>query len=103
MLIETFVLTAFQQNTRVVACAETRRAICIDPGEGSKDLNAFIRDNHLELQAITLTHGHLDHVGGTSDLSAAFSEAEIILHDGDERLYHKLPQQPLFFGMQPDQ
>ena len=103
MIIETFVLTAFQQNTRVVACEETRKAICIDPGEGSGEINAFIRDNELELQAITLTHGHLDHVGGTNALSAAFPEAEIILHSGDESLYYKLPQQPLFFGLQPEQ
>jgi hydroxyacylglutathione hydrolase len=103
MLIETFVLTAFQQNTRVVACEETRRAICIDPGEGSDELVEFISGNDLELQAITLTHGHLDHVGGTSALAEAFPGAEIILHKGDESLYYGLPQQPLFMGIQPEQ
>ncbi len=35
MIIETFILTPFQQNTRIVACEETREAICIDPGEKS--------------------------------------------------------------------
>jgi hydroxyacylglutathione hydrolase len=103
MLIEKFVLTAFQQNTRVVACEQTRRAICIDPGEASGELESFIRDNGLVLQAITLTHGHLDHVGGTTALAAAFPDAEIILHKGDESLYYGLPQQPLFFGMAPEQ
>ncbi len=103
MLIEKFVLTAFQQNTRVVACEETRKAICIDPGEKSDDLVNFINANDLELQAITLTHGHLDHVGGTADLAAAFPGAEIILHEGDEDLYYGLPQQPLFMGIQPGQ
>lgn len=103
MLIETFVLTAFQQNTRVVACEQTRRAICIDPGEKSNELEDFIKENDLELQAITLTHGHLDHVGGTTDLSRAFPDAEIILHKGDESLYYGLPQQPLFMGIQPAQ
>ncbi len=103
MLIQTFVLTAFQQNTRIVACERTRRSICIDPGEGSDELVSFIRDNDLELQAITLTHGHLDHIGGTGDLSAAFPTAEIILHAGDESLYYGLPRQPLFLGIQPQQ
>ena len=86
MIIEQFILTAFQQNTRVVACPETRKAICIDPGEESAELVGFIKENGLELQAITLTHGHLDHVGGTAALSRDFPDADIILHKGDEDL-----------------
>lgn len=103
MLVETFPLTPFQQNTRIVACERTHRAICIDPGESSDDLVAYLNDNDLELQAITLTHGHLDHVGGTTALSKAFPEAEIILHKDDEDLYYGLPQQPLHMGIQPHQ
>jgi hydroxyacylglutathione hydrolase len=103
MIVERFVLTPFQQNTRLVACEETLRAICIDPGEESEDLAGFIRQNEFDLQAIALTHGHLDHVGGTAFLSRQFPEAEIILHKDDEDLYYGLPQQPLFFGMEPHQ
>lgn len=103
MLVETFPLTAFQQNTRIVACEATRRAICIDPGEGSDELVAFLNDNDLELQAITLTHGHLDHVGGTSALAKAFPDAEVLLHKDDEDLYYGLPRQPLAMGIQPHQ
>lgn len=99
MIIETFVLTPFQQNTRVVACPDTRRAICIDPGEGSAAIVEYINENGFELQAIALTHGHLDHVGGTSDLHKSFPQAEILLHKDDEDLYYGLPEQPLFFGI----
>ncbi|MBK7391711.1 MAG: MBL fold metallo-hydrolase [Chloracidobacterium sp.] len=103
MIIETFVQTAFQQNTRVVACEQTRKAICIDPGEPSDAVVAFINDNDLELQGIILTHGHLDHVGGTLALSMAFPDAEILIHKDEEPLYYSLPQQPLLMGMQPHQ
>lgn len=103
MLIKTFVLTPFQQNTRVVACEETRKAICIDPGERSDELVDFIKDNDLELQAICLTHGHLDHIGGTTDLHKSFPNAEILLHEGDEDYYYGLPQQPLMMGIPPNQ
>jgi hydroxyacylglutathione hydrolase len=99
MIIETFVLTPFQQNTRVVACPDTRKAICIDPGEGSAAIVDYIKENGYELQAITLTHGHLDHVGGTTDLSRSFPQAEILLHKDDEDLYYGLPEQPLHFGI----
>jgi len=103
MRVETFILTAFQQNTRVVSCNKTRRAICIDPGEGSDELVSYVKNNDLELQAITLTHGHLDHVGGTAALSKVFPDAEIVLHKDDEDLYYALPKQPLFMGVQPHQ
>lgn len=103
MIVQRFVLTAFQQNTRVIACDKTRRAICIDPGEESQDLVDFINGEGLELQAITLTHGHLDHVGGTAALHRSFPEAEILLHKDDEDLYYGLPKQPLFMGVQPHQ
>ena len=103
MLIQTFVLTPFQQNTRVVACELTRKAICIDPGERSDELVAYINDNHFDLQAIAITHGHLDHIGGTSDLAKHFPDAEILIHKDDEDLYYGLPQQPLMMGIPQSQ
>lgn len=103
MNIKIFVLTAFQQNTRVVSCETTRKAICIDPGEPSQELYDYIRDNDLDLQAMILTHGHLDHIGGTAALKAEFPDAEILLHEEEMYLYEVLPQQPLFMGIQPHQ
>lgn len=103
MIIEKFTITAFQQNTRVVICENTNKAICIDPGERSEEIVEFINENNYELQAITLTHAHLDHVGGTLDLHKAFPDAEIILHKDDEDLYYNLPMQPLAMGMSPNQ
>ncbi len=103
MIIETFTITAFQQNTRIVACEETGKAICIDPGERSDKIVSFLHENNFQLQAITLTHGHLDHVGGTLALHKSFPDAEIILHQDDEDLYYGLPQQPLFMGLSPHQ
>jgi glyoxylase-like metal-dependent hydrolase (beta-lactamase superfamily II) len=99
MIIETFVMTPFQQNTRVVACEETLDAICIDPGERSAALVDYLNKNEYRLQAIALTHGHLDHIGGTADLYREFPEAEILLHKDDEDFYYGLPEQPLKFGI----
>ena len=38
MIIKTFITTPFQQNTRVVACPDARRAICIDPGDSAETI-----------------------------------------------------------------
>jgi len=103
MKIETFVLTLFQQNTRVIVCESTATAICIDPGCEAPEIAAFIRENGYLLQAITLTHGHLDHVGGTKYLHDQFPDVEIILHKDDEDLYYGRPQQPLLMGMSQPQ
>lgn len=99
MIIETFILSPFQQNTRVVACPQTRTAICIDPGESSPEIVNFLRGNDYKLQAIALTHAHLDHIGGVSALRESFPQADILLHADDEDLYYALPEQPLFMGV----
>jgi glyoxylase-like metal-dependent hydrolase (beta-lactamase superfamily II) len=75
----------------------------VDPGEQSESLVRFIQSNGYSLQAIALTHGHLDHVGGTLALKNSFPDAEVILHRDDEPLYYGLPQQPVMMGLPPEQ
>jgi len=99
MIIKTFTITPFQQNTRVLVCEETGTAICIDPGEPCDDISNFLNEGGCSLQAIALTHAHLDHVGGTLALSESFPEAEIIIHKDDEEMYRNLPLQPLMLGV----
>ena len=99
MIIEELTLTPFQQHTRVVGCGETRRAICIDPGEDSEQVVEALGRHGLELQAIALTHAHMDHVGGVAALKRKRPEAEIILHADDEPLYTGLPEQPRWIGI----
>lgn len=103
MIIEQFVQTPFQQNTRIVACENTRKAICIDPGEASPEVVEFVKTKGLELSAICLTHGHLDHIGGTRFMKDNFPDAEIFLHKDEEPLYYSLKQQPLAMGIPPYQ
>jgi hydroxyacylglutathione hydrolase len=99
MIIETITVTAFQQQTRVVGCPQTRRAVCIDPGEDAAEIDAAIERHGLELQAIALTHAHMDHVGGVAALKRRRPAAEVILHRADEPLYYGLPAQPAWLGV----
>jgi hydroxyacylglutathione hydrolase len=99
MIVEEIVVTAFQQISRVVGCEKTRRAICIDPGDDAERIVSALDRHGLALQAIALTHAHMDHVGGVAALKKLKPGAEIILHARDEPLYYGLPEQPAFLGI----
>jgi glyoxylase-like metal-dependent hydrolase (beta-lactamase superfamily II) len=99
MIVEEIVVTAFQQIARVVGCERTRRAVVIDPGDDAGRIVAALDRHELQLQAIALTHAHLDHVGGVAALKRLKPAAEIILHERDEPLYYGLPEQPALLGV----
>jgi hydroxyacylglutathione hydrolase len=99
MIIEEITVTPFQQHTRVVGCEETGRAICLDPGDEAERVVAALEQHELELQAIALTHAHMDHIGGVAALKKLRPAARIIIHPADEPLYEGLPQQPSWLGI----
>jgi glyoxylase-like metal-dependent hydrolase (beta-lactamase superfamily II) len=99
MIIEELTVTAFQQHTRIVACDRTKQAICIDPGAEAGRIVETIERLGLNLQAIALTHAHLDHVGGVAALKTLKPEAKINLHQADEFMYRGLPEQPAMLGI----
>ena len=64
-------VTPLQQNCTIVWCAKTRKAAVIDPGGEVQRLLAILADQKLTLEKIWVTHGHMDHAGGTAALKAA--------------------------------
>ena len=61
-------VTPLQQNCTIVWCAKTRKAAIIDPGGEIPRLMAALKQYDLTLEKIWITHGHLDHAGGTAAL-----------------------------------
>src|SRR5436190_219391 len=99
MIIEQITVTACQQHTRILGCEETRQAICIDPGDDSRSIVDRIDELNLNLQAIAITHAHLDHVGGVAALKRLKPEAKVTIHPEDEFIYKALPEQPAWIGI----
>ena len=64
-------VTPLQQNCTIVWCAKTRKAAAIDPGGEVPRLLEALKQHDLTLEKIWITHGHLDHAGGTAALQAA--------------------------------
>ncbi|OYU27840.1 MAG: hypothetical protein CFE41_08845 [Burkholderiales bacterium PBB2] len=77
-------VTAFQQNCSLVWCDETLEAAVIDPGGDLARIRAVVQQQGLTLQAIWLTHAHIDHAGGTGQLSRELQLPIIGPHPGDQ-------------------
>lgn len=103
MIIEEITVTAFQQHTRILGCEKTKKAICIDPGDDSETIVAAIDKHSFELQAIGVTHAHLDHIGGVASLKKLKPGADIMLHKADEFIYTALPEQAAWIGIPRNQ
>ena len=62
-------VTPFQQNCSLVWCTETMKGVVIDPGGDIDQVVAAIEKYGVTLERILITHAHLDHAGGASDLA----------------------------------
>ena len=49
---------------------EPAPAVVIDPGDEAPRISATLRELNLRLDAIFLTHSHIDHIAGVADLAA---------------------------------
>lgn len=99
MEISTFTGAGFGQNAYLAICEETRSCVAIDPGRGVDELVRAVESEDLTLEAIFLTHAHLDHVEGVSTVREHFPEVPIWLHPDDLGLYHGVQRQAAMFGL----
>ena len=94
-------VTPFQQNCSIVWCDQTMEAALIDPGGDLPRLRQAIERLGVQLKALWLTHGHLDHVGGTGTLARETGLPIIGPHPADQFWLDALPQQAAMFGFPP--
>ncbi len=65
-------VTPFQQNCTLFWDPETMKGAVVDPGGDLDRIVENIEKNNVELEKILITHGHMDHAGGTLDLAERF-------------------------------
>jgi hydroxyacylglutathione hydrolase len=97
--VRSFTGGAFAENTYLVWCARTHAGILVDPGAAAPQAVAAAAAAGVRVEAIVLTHAHLDHVEGIPDAREA-TGAPVLLHADDRRLYEGAPVQAQWFGMQ---
>ena len=100
--VECAVVGPIQCNCYILSESNSGRAFLIDPGAESPELISFLQKKKLDLQAILITHAHIDHVGGVESIYAQFA-APVYYHAGDKFLYEDLAMQAQLFGVTPKQ
>ncbi len=91
-------VTSLQQNCSLIWCEQTQDAALIDPGGDVELLLKAVDDNNVNLKAIYLTHGHLDHIGAADELRKKRHLPVIGPHKEDEFLFSAIPEQCEIFG-----
>lgn len=94
-------VTPFDQNCSIVWCDETMEGAIIDPGGDLPLLQREVDRLGVKLQAIWLTHPHIDHAGGTAQLARANHLPIIGPHEADQYWIEGLPKQGAMFGFPP--
>lgn len=92
-------VTPFQQNCTILFDDETMHGVVVDPGGDVAQILAAIKDNGITVEAIWITHGHIDHAGGAEELKQALGVEIIGSHEADAPLLSGIEKQAETYGL----
>ena len=92
-------VTPFEQNASILYCSETKKCAIVDPGGDIEILLNIAKDNELVPEKILLTHGHIDHAGGATEIAKILRVKIHGPHEDDKFLLDSLEEQGKMFGL----
>ncbi len=92
-------VTEYQQNCAIVYDDETKSAVVVDPGGDVDRIAARVDELGVTVEAVWLTHGHLDHAGGAMEAKSRFNVDIIGPHQSDKMLLDNIEQVAHGYGM----
>lgn len=92
-------VTPFQQNCSVIWCTDTRKAAVVDPGGDIDRILALVAELGVVVERILITHGHLDHAGGTARLASELRVQVEGPHPDDRFWIDGMEEQSRMFGV----
>ncbi|MBM4353008.1 MAG: MBL fold metallo-hydrolase [Deltaproteobacteria bacterium] len=98
MQLRVIPVTMFQSNCVAVWDEATGEGVLFDTGGEPTRILDFVKSAGIQVKAIFLTHGHVDHVAGTNRVKEALS-APVYLHPLDKELTEHTSRQCLMFGI----
>ncbi|HEX7595104.1 MAG TPA: MBL fold metallo-hydrolase [Gemmatimonadaceae bacterium] len=96
--VRTLTVGAFQENCYLLVDPASNRAVIVDPGSEGERLVDAIERSGATLEAIWITHAHVDHVGAIAPIKAKW-DVPIYLHPLDRRLYEAAGRQAEVYGL----
>jgi hydroxyacylglutathione hydrolase len=99
MRVLSFAGGPFEENSYLVVCPATGEAVVVDPGAEAAEVVRALARQEATLEAILLTHAHIDHVEGVPQIREIAPDVPIVLHEADLPLYKGVPQQAAAFGL----
>ena len=97
--VRTFTSAGWGENAYLVRGTGQPHAAAIDPGGATPELIAVVGREGLVLDAILLTHAHIDHIEGVAALVRT-TGAPVYLHPAERGWYDQSAQQARFFGVE---
>lgn len=92
-------VTDYQQNCSIIFDDETKVGIVLDPGGEPEKIAAEVEQLGVNVEAIWLTHGHLDHAGGAEGLKKLLNVQIIGPHQADKMLLDNIEVVAAGYGM----
>src|SRR5690349_17010221 len=92
----------FEENSYLVVDETTNRGVLIDPRDNPDEIVAMVRESGATLEAIWLTHGHLDHIGAVAGVRRQW-KVPVHLHPNELPLYERATTQAAVYGLPFDQ
>ncbi len=100
MDLEIVPVTPFQQNCSLLVCPESGEAAVVDPGGDVDRILSSLEALGATARLILVTHGHIDHIGGVSELAARLHLPVLGPQQEDRFLVEGLPRQVEMFGLE---
>ncbi len=92
-------VTPLQQNCSVIWCDQTMDGAVVDPGGDLNLLTGFINSKKINISQILLTHGHLDHAGGATQLASELNVPINGPHIADKFWLDGIERQSAMYGL----
>lgn len=96
--VRSFVAPGFGENAYLVWRPGSASAVAIDPGAEAEAMADTLSAEGVRLEAVLLTHAHIDHVEGVAALVRR-ARAPVYLHIDDAPLYKGVAVQAMQFGL----
>ncbi len=88
MILKKLVVGPLSSNCYIVGSESSKEGMIIDPGDETGVILKNVKDLGLEIKYITLTHGHIDHIGALKEVQEATS-AEVAIHTDEADSLHE--------------